>query len=118
VAARLSTLRGDKLTTFKLRLLETPEESQLIFNPLLNRFMRGENYRERPVRISDSGRIRNELHTLCSEALEHSDPYRLKLHFDKIPEDVISPEDQTTLRKILEWYKENHPIWFKWLEIA
>jgi hypothetical protein len=118
VAARLSTLRGDKLTTFKLRLLESHEESRLIFNPLLNRFMRGENYRERPVKISDSGRIRNELHTLCSEALEHSGPYRLKLHFDKIPKDIISPEDQTTLRKILEWYKENHPIWFKWLELA
>jgi len=118
VAARLSTLKGDKLTTFKLRLLETPEESRLIFNPLLNRFMRGENYRERPVKISDSGRIRNELHTLCSEALEHSDPYKLKLHFNKIPKDIISPEDQTTLRKILEWYKENHPIWFKWLELS
>jgi hypothetical protein len=41
VAARLSTLRGDKLTTFTLRLLESHEESRLIFNPLLNRFMRG-----------------------------------------------------------------------------
>ena len=117
VTARLSTLRGDKLTMFKLRLLEAPEESRLVFNPLLNRFMRGENYRERPVKISDSGRIRNELLTLCSEALEHSDTYKIKLHFDMIPQDVISPEDQAILRNILEWYKQNHPIWFKWLEL-
>ncbi len=35
-----------------------------------------------------------------------------------IPEDVISKEKQIILREILEWYKENLPIWFKWLELG
>ena len=71
VTVRLSTKRGDKRTTLSLRLVETFEESRLVFNPLLNRFLRGEDYTERRVTLSDSGRIRNELQTLCTEALEH-----------------------------------------------
>jgi len=35
-----------------------------------------------------------------------------------IPTDVIPPQDQVKLRQILDWYKENHPIWFKWLELV
>ena len=27
-------------------------------------------------------------------------------------------EKQLAIRKVLEWYKENHPMWFSWLEIA
>jgi hypothetical protein len=88
-----------------------------VFNPLLNRFMRGENYRERAVKISDSGRIRNELQTLCSSALEHFGSERIVVHFDKIPQDVIPKDKQVVLREILEWYKRNHPIWFSWLEL-
>lgn len=117
VTVRLSTRMGDKRIKFRLRLLEKFEENQLVFNPLLNRFMRGEDYRNRAVKISDSGRIRNELQTLCSEALEHYDSGKIKIHFDKIATDVISLEDQKILRKILRWYKKNHPIWFSWLEI-
>jgi len=116
VTVRLSTAKGDKRTTFTLRLQETFEKSRLIFNPLLNRFLRGEDYRERQVTISDSGRIRNELQTLCSEALEHFGESGIRLHFDKIPDDVIPPPDQVKLRQVLRWYKENHPIWFQWLE--
>ena len=71
VTVRLSTKRGDKRTTLRLRLVETFEESRLVFNPLLNRFLRGEDYTDRRVTLSDSGRIRNELQTLCTEALEH-----------------------------------------------
>lgn len=116
VTVRLATPRGDKRTTFTLSLVETLARSRLIFNPLLNRFMRGENFRERHVTISDSGRIRNELQTLCTEALDHFGEGCIRLHFDRIPGDVIAPQDQVKLREVLEWYKENHPIWFKWLE--
>ena len=118
VTVRLSTRKGDKRTRLTFRLLKTFEESKLVFNPLLNRFMAGEDFRHRPIKISDSGRIRNELQTLCSEALEYFDSYKIRMHFDMIPEDVISKKKQLILRKILEWYKENHPIWFKWLELG
>jgi len=118
VTVRLSTRKGDKRTRLTFRLLKTFEESKLVFNPLLNRFMAGEDFRHRPIKISDSGRIRNELQTLCSGALEYFDSYKIRVHFDMIPEDVISKKKQLILRKILEWYKENHPIWFKWLELG
>ncbi len=118
VTVRLSTREGDKRTTIRLRLVETFEESRLVFNPLLNRFLRGEDYTERRVTLSDSGRIRNELQTLCTEALEHFGDHHIRLHFDHIPEDVIPPADQVKIREILEWYKANHPIWFRWLEIV
>ena len=118
VAVRLSTRLGDKRIKFTLRLEENFEESRLVFNPLLNRFLRGENYRERAVKISDSGRIRNELQTLCSEALEHFGTNGIKIHFNKISPDVISVEDQKKLRAILTWYKKNHPIWFRWLDFS
>jgi hypothetical protein len=118
VATRLATPRGDKRITFTLRLMEKPEEQRLVFNPLLIRFIYGEDFRSRPVRISDSGRIRNELQTLCSEALEYKQDGKMVVHFDLIPPEVISSEDQVLLRKVLEWYKKHHPIWFSWLEIA
>lgn len=117
VTVRLSTTKGDKRTRFTLSLQETLQRSRLVFNPLLNRFMRGENYQEREVTISDSGRIRNELQTLCTEALEYFGDNGIRLHFSRIPEDVIPLQDQVKLREVLEWYKENHPIWFKWMEL-
>ena len=70
------------------------------------------------MKISDSGRIRNELQTLCSDALEHFGESGVRVHFDRIPPDVIVPEDQKRLREILRWYKEHHPLWFSWLELA
>lgn len=117
VCVRLSTPRGDKRTTFKLQLLESFEESRLVFTPLLNRFFSGEKYKERGVKISDSGRIRNELQTLCSVALEYFGTNGIRLFFDRIPNEVIPPESQKILREVLEWYKENHPMWFDWLEL-
>ena len=117
VTVRLFTRKGDKRITLILRLIETFEESRLVFNPLLNRFLRGEAYKKRAVKISDSGRIRNELQTLCSEALEHIGKDGIKVHFERIATDVISPEDQKTLKEILAWYKKNHPIWFDWLKL-
>jgi hypothetical protein len=116
VTVRITTAAGDKRITFALRLLENFNESKLVFSPLLNRFLKGEDFRHRAVKISDSGRIRNELQTLCSEALRFYDT-KMILNFDKIPEATISREDQKLLRQVLAWYKENHPIWFDWLEL-
>jgi hypothetical protein len=118
VTVRLASFRGDKRITFTLRLMETLEQSWLVFNPLLSRFMGGEDYQHRPVRISDSGRIRNELQTLCSEALEFPEQDHIRVHFDRIPPEVISPVFQVKLLEILRWYKKHHPIWFAWLDIA
>ena len=118
VTVRLAGSRGDKRITFTMRLMETLEQSWLVFNPLLSRFMGGEDYPHRPVRISDSGRIRNELQTLCSEALEFPEQDHIRVHFDRIPPEVISPAFQVKLLEILRWYKKHHPIWFAWLDIA
>ncbi len=117
VTTRISTPRAGKRVTFTLRLMEKPEEQRLIFNPLLIRFIYGEDFRTRPIKISDSGRIRNELQTLCSEALEYPGSGKILVHFDRIPPEVISLKDQKVLREVLEWYKKHHPIWFHWLEI-
>jgi len=118
VAVRLTGMGGDKLIILTLRLMETFEQSKLVFNPLLIRFLGGENFRTRPVKISDSGRIRNELQTLCSEALDFLEDERIRVHFNRIPPDVISPEHQEKLYEVLQWYKQRHPIWFSWLEIG
>jgi hypothetical protein len=116
VTVRMTSEQGDKRITFHLRLLEPFDQSKLVFTPLLNRFLKGEDFLNRAVKISDSGRIRNELQTLCADALEHFSD-KVILRFDKIPRAVISPEEQTTLRTILAWYKKNYPIWFEWLEL-
>jgi len=118
VRVRLSSRRGEKLITMTLKLKDPLDQSRFIFNPLLTRFMSGEDYETRPVRISDSGRIRNELQTLCSEALEFRKNGVIRIHFARIPTDVISRDNQIKLLDILSWYKKNHPIWFTWLEIA
>lgn len=118
VTVRLAGSNGDKRITFRLRFNESYEHSRPIFKPLLNRFMAGEDYTHRAVRISDSGRIRNELQTLCSEALEFIGDKHIRIHFNHIPPDVISPENQEKLMAVLKWYKTHHPIWFSWLEIA
>lgn len=115
---RLTTPQGDKRFHFFLRVTDSPEHAPLVFNPLLNRFFYGEDFRRRAVKISDSGRIRNELQTLCSDAIEHLAEGRLRVRFDRIPNEVISPENQQILLEVLRWYKEHHPIWFRWLEIV
>jgi hypothetical protein len=118
VTTRMATPRGDKQITFTLRMEESKEASKLMFLPLLNRFISGEDYETRPVKISDSGRIRNELQTLCTEALEFYGERNIRIHFDRIPREVISGDNQKRLLEILQWYKKHHPIWFSWLEIA
>ncbi|OGR25888.1 MAG: hypothetical protein A2277_20955 [Desulfobacterales bacterium RIFOXYA12_FULL_46_15] len=116
VTVRMSSETADKKITFALRLLETHDESKLIFSPLLNRFLKGEDFKTRAVKISDSGRIRNELQTLCTEALEYYGD-KVFLEFEKIPKATISRKEQIMLKEILLWYKTNYPIWFEWLEL-
>jgi hypothetical protein len=118
VSARISTPKAGKVVKLILRLMEKPEEQRLVFNPLLTRFFYGEDFHTRPVKISDSGRIRNELQTLCAEALEYPGNGKIRVHFNRIPPEVISLKDQEVLHEVLEWYKAHHPIWFHWLEIA
>ncbi len=117
VTVRLSTPRGVKQVQMKLRFMEDEDVRPLVCNPLLIRFFHGENHLERAIKISDSGRIRNELQTLCSEALDHFGENGMRLHFERISTDVISVKDQATLREVLTWYKKHHPMWFEWLEL-
>ncbi len=117
VVASASTRRGILRVTLQLRLLESIESSRLVFSPLLDRFYYGEDYRARPVKISDSGRIRNELQTLCSEALEFTGDDQICVVFDRIDESVLSRDKQDLIRTVLSWYKETHPIWFRWLSM-
>jgi hypothetical protein len=117
VTTLLATRRASLRATFTFRFLESLEQTRLVFSPLLERFMSGEDYRSRAVKISDSGRIRNELQTLCSQALEYTDS-RIVIHFDRIDDEVMAPEKQQGIRRILEWYKAHHPVWFRWLEIG
>lgn len=117
VTVALATRKGRKLIKLTLRNEEDDERARLVFNPLLTRFLGGENFKARPVRISDSGRIRNELQTLCSEALDHDGP-NIRVNFDRIAPELISEDRQKKLREILTWYKQEHPVWFAWLELA
>lgn len=117
VTVRLSTPRGVKQVRFTLRFMEDEDVRPLVCNPLLIRFFHGENHLDRAIKISDSGRIRNELQTLCSEALDHFEENGIRLHFDRISTDVISEADQLILRNVLVWYKKHHPRWFDWLEL-
>ncbi len=118
VMVRMAAPKGDKLVTITLRLMKSLEVSRLVFNPLLNRFLSGEDHEKRAVRISDSGRIRNELQTLCSEALEFIGDDIIRINFNKIAAEIISPDKKKLLRKILNWYKTNHPTWFSWMDIT
>lgn len=117
VTTRLATRKASSRITFTLRLMESLENTRQVFSPLLVRFLSGVDHTTRPVKISDSGRIRNELQTMLSQALEH-DGERIRVHFDRINEKVMPPARQAAIRKVLEWYKANHPVWFSWLEVV
>jgi hypothetical protein len=69
------------------------------------------------VKISDSGRIRNELQTWCSEALEFGRDDTMRVHLDRVDDAVLSPEKRAFVRSVLAWYQQNHPIWFRWLDL-
>ncbi len=117
VATRLATRQASSLITFTFRLMEPLDEARHVFSPLLVRFLSGVDHTKRAVKISDSGRIRNELQTMLSQALEH-DGDTLRVHFDRVDEKVMPKEKQVAIRKVLEWYKAHHQVWFEWLEIA
>src|SRR5882724_1711660 len=117
VTTRLTTRKASSRITFTLRLMESFETTRQVFSPLLVRFLSGVDHTTRPVKISDSGRIRNELQTMLSQALEH-DGEHIRVHFDRINEMVLAREKQAAIRKVLAWYKVNHPVWFEWLELV
>ena len=117
VTTGLATHQASSHITFTFRLMEPLESARHVFSPLLVRFMSGVDHTTRPVKISDSGRIRNELQTMLSQALEH-DGETVRVHFDRIDENVMPREKQEVIRGVLQWYRSNHPAWFSWLEIA
>ena len=117
VTTRLATHRASALIRFTFRLMKPLEETRHVFSPLLVRFLTGVDHTRRTVKISDSGRIRNELQTMLSQALEY-DGDRMLIHFDRVDEKVMPREKQAAIRKVLEWYKAHHPVWFEWLEMA
>jgi hypothetical protein len=117
VTTRLVTRKASSRITFTLRLMESLETTRQVFSPLLVRFLSGVDHTTRPVKISDSGRIRNELQTMIPQALEH-DGEHIRVHFDRINEMVMPRDKQAAIRKVLEWYKIHHPVWFEWLEIV
>jgi hypothetical protein len=117
VTTRLATHRASSRITFTFRLMEPLDQARHVFSPLLVRFLSGVDHARRPVKISDSGRIRNELQTMLSQALEHEGE-RIRVHFDRLDEEVVPRQKQAVIREVLEWYKANHPVWFEWLEIA
>ena len=117
VTTRAATRLGVIDATVELQLMEELEEMRMVFSPLLDRFYSGQDYRERAVKISDSGRIRNELQTLCSEAIEYLPDDRMLVRFDQIDESLMPRDKRELIREVLDWYKANHPIWFNWLEI-
>jgi hypothetical protein len=117
VTTRLATRRASSFITFTFRLMEPLEEMRHVFSPLLVRFLSGVDHTRRAVKISDSGRIRNELQTMLSQALEHEND-RMRVHFARVDEMVMPRDKQAAIRKVLEWYKATHPVWFDWLELA
>ena len=118
VATRLATRYANSLIRFTFRLMEPLEQIRLVFSPLLVRFMSGSDYTRRAVKVSDSGRIRNELQTMMSQALEYREGDVIRVHFDRVDPKVMPAEKQAAIRRVLEWYKQSHPVWFGWLEIA
>jgi hypothetical protein len=117
VTTRAATRLGIIDATLEFRLMEPIEEMRMVFSPLLDRFYSGQDYRRRAVKISDSGRIRNELQTLCSEAIEFLPDDRMLVRFDQIDESVLPSDKRDLIREVLVWYKANHPTWFDWLEM-
>jgi len=117
VTTRAATKLGQLDVTLTLRLADPMDEMQMVFSPLLDRFYAGQDYRTRAVKVSDSGRIRNELQTLVSEAIEYLENDCLRVNFEAIDDAVMAPDKKALIQEILGWYKENHPIWFRWLEI-
>jgi hypothetical protein len=117
VTALLATHHASSRITFTFRLKDPLDEARRVFSPLLVRFMNGVDWTQRPVKISDSGRLRNELQTLISQAIDYEGD-RMHVHLDRIDEKVVPPDKQQVISRVLEWYKTNHPAWFEWLDLT
>jgi hypothetical protein len=117
VTTRLLTRDASARISFTFRLMEGLSASRLVFSPLLVRFISGVDHTQRAVKVSDSGRIRNELQTMLSQALEYEGE-KIRVHFDRVDDKVMPKDKQVAIRKVLEWYKGRHPVWFNWLELA
>lgn len=118
VTCRAGTRNGLLQVTMSLRLMEPVDEMRMVFSPLLDRFYAGQDYRTRAVKISDSGRIRNELQTLASEAIEYTVDNRMRVRLDRVDDAVLPADKKRLIADVLRWYKENHPIWFSWLDLG
>lgn len=116
VTTHAATRHGILEVTLTLRMMDPADEMRMVFSPLLDRFYAGQDFRNRPVKISDSGRIRNELQTLALQAIETLPDNRMRLRFDNVDDAVLPPDKKTLIVDVLRWYKANHPIWFRWLE--
>jgi len=116
VTTRLATRKASSKITFTLRLMESFEQARQVFSPLLVRFLDGVDHTRRPVKISDSGRIRNELQTMLSQAIEYHGE-AIHVDFDRVDPQVMPVEKQRKIKDVLAWYKKNHPVWFDWLEV-
>ncbi len=116
VTTRLYTQNASSKITFTLRLKDGVQATRSVFSPLMVRFFNGADFSSRAVKISDSGRIRNELQTLISQALDYEGE-RIFVHFDRIDDKVIPKKNQKILQDALHWYKANYPVWFEWLEL-
>jgi len=116
VTTRVSTRQRMVDVALTLRATQTREEMRMSFSPLLDRFYAGQDYTQRPVRISDSGRIRNELQTLCAPAIEYLPSERMVVHLDRLDDHVMPSDKKALIREVLSWYRKNHPVWFGWLE--
>ena len=118
VTTRAATESGLLETAITLRLMEPMDEMRLVFSPLLDRFYAGVDWRRRAVKVSDSGRIRNELQTLASGALDFLPDGRIRVDFARVEDAVLPADKKALIREVLLWYKQNHPIWFSWLEVV
>jgi hypothetical protein len=116
VTTRLATRKASSQISFTFRLMESLEDTRHVFSPLLVRFLSGVDHTRRPVKVSDSGRIRNELQTMVPQALEH-DGDRIRVHFDRVDANIVSRDKQAALRDVLQWYRKHHPVWFAWLDL-
>ncbi|HSN92904.1 MAG TPA: hypothetical protein VLS93_16860 [Anaeromyxobacteraceae bacterium] len=118
VTSMLATRNASSRITFTFRLMEPLERSRLVFSPLLVRFLSGVDPTSRPVKVSDSGRIRNELQTMFPQALEYGEEGRIRVTLERVDEKVLPPEKRNVIHRALEWYRAYHPVWFSWLEVG
>ena len=117
VTTQLATRRASSRITFTFRFNEDLDHARQVFSPLLVRYLQGLDFNARAVKVSDSGRIRNELQTMFSQACEYQGE-RMRIHFDRVDESVMPKRDCQTLAKVLRAYREAHPVWFSWLDVA